>query len=67
MNKITIVIPCFNEEESLPKIIENIIPYTNSINFLIIDNGSTDNSKAYLTKIKNKLNRNIKLLFIEKN
>lgn len=67
MNKVTIVIPCFNEEESLPKIIEKIIPYTNSINFLIIDNGSTDNSKTYLTKIEDKLNRNIKLLFIDKN
>ena len=55
MNILTIVIPCFNEEESLPELIKNIKKLSEKINFLIVENSSTDNSYAYLKKINDEL------------
>tara|TARA_B100001996_G_scaffold196150_1_gene150264 strand:+ start:2059 stop:2757 length:699 start_codon:yes stop_codon:yes gene_type:complete len=66
MNLLTIVIPCYNERESLPLLIEKLNELSDKINFLIVDNGSTDESREYLTKIKSSLN-NIDIFFIEKN
>ena len=59
MNFITVVIPCYNEFNSLPILIENL-EKINNINFLIIDNGSTDESREYLNS--KKLNENINTL-----
>lgn len=64
MNFITVVIPCYNEFNSLPILIENL-EKINNINFLIIDNGSTDESREYLNG--KKLNKNINTLFIDEN
>ena len=45
---ITIVIPCFNEKESLPELIKKIQDLTIDINFIIVDN--------IFLKIKEKIN-----------
>ena len=66
MNLLTIVIPCYNERESLPLLIEKLNDLSEKINFIIVDNGSTDQSKEYLEKIKNSLN-NIDIFFIKTN
>ena len=39
MKLLRIVIPCFNELESLPLLIQNLKNLNSSINFLIVNNG----------------------------
>ena len=51
--KLFIQIPCYNEEESLPLVLESIpkhIDGVDSINILIIDDGSTDKTIAVAKK-----------------
>ena len=62
MKKLTIVIPCFNEEKSIKPLIKMIDEFRKDINFIIVENGSTDNSKAILQNIKKPDN----LLFLYK-
>lgn len=43
--KISIVIPCFNEELSLKKLVDNCLEYLNNdVEIILVDNGSTDNT-----------------------
>lgn len=47
--KLIIQIPCFNEENTLPEVIHdlpNSIPGINEIEYLVIDDGSTDKTSA---------------------
>jgi dolichol-phosphate mannosyltransferase len=48
MKKVSIVVPAFNEEECIPKLIKEISRVFSSLNYcyeiIIIDDGSTDNS-----------------------
>ena len=64
--KLSIVVPCFNEENTIEKIIDKIIkysPYDNEI--IVIDDCSNDKSKQILeSEIKNKISR---LIVNEKN
>ena len=48
MKTITLVIPCFNEHESLPTLIKELEKVDRNISFLVVDNGSEDNTKDYL-------------------
>ena len=66
MNLLTIVIPCYNERDSLPLLIEKLSPLSKKINFIIIDNGSTDETQEYLKNIKSSLN-NIEIFSIKEN
>ena len=64
--KLSIIVPCFNEEKTIEKIIDKIIkysPYDNEI--IVIDDCSNDKSKQILeSEIKNKIS---KLIVNEKN
>jgi len=55
--KLSIIVPCYNEEKTIDKIIEKIIiksPYNNEI--IVVDDCSTDMSKEILeTKLKDKI------------
>ena len=54
--KASIVIPCFNEELNLPLLIkrcQEIHQENNLLEFIFVNNGSTDNSKKILKKISN--------------
>lgn len=43
--KLSIIIPCFNEELSLKKLVDNCLDYIREdIEVLLVDNGSTDNT-----------------------
>ena len=69
--KISIIAPFFNEEESLPIFLEevlNIIEEQAEYNFeiIFIDDGSTDNSLVFL-KEKAKKNKNIIVLELSRN
>lgn len=51
--KLSIIIPCFNEEKNIPLILErfkNIIS-TQDIEVILVNNGSTDGSQAVLDKL----------------
>jgi len=67
MTTLTIVIPCFNEKESLPDLINNLKILNNKIKFLIIENGSSDGSYEYLNEIKEELPSNIVIYFKKEN
>ena len=51
MLKITIIIPCFNEADSIPELIQNLKLINDDFNFIIVDNGSTDNSIGILNNL----------------
>ena len=66
---VSIVIPCFNEflnlkhlVEKCKKIIEDNLSY--NFEFILVDNGSTDNSSCFLKKLKHS---NIRVVSVEKN
>ena len=68
VKKYTIIIPCFNEGESLNNLISQIIPLQQDydLDFVLIENGSIDNSKNFFNEIKNKY-KNIHIVFVDKN
>ena len=71
MHKIIVLIPCYNEEKNIDKVIENIINYTSSnnslnsgfiIDYLIINDCSTDTTLNILLEKKyNYLNLSVNL------
>lgn len=69
---ISIILPCFNENKNLEKIINSIIfikeKYsTINLNFILVENGSTDNSKITLEYFYQKYQNKFSVLFLEKN
>ncbi|AYC21226.1 Undecaprenyl-phosphate 4-deoxy-4-formamido-L-arabinose transferase [Dickeya dianthicola] len=54
INKVSVVIPVFNEQESLPELIRRTTAACDQMNrdyeILLVDDGSSDNSAALLTK-----------------
>lgn len=52
--KFSIVVPCYNEEENIPLVLEafkQAIGKRNDIELILVNNGSTDNSQEVLEKI----------------
>ena len=64
--KTSIIIPCYNEEKTIEKIVNKIIDLNDlDLEIIIIDDNSTDSSKKIIeTKIKNKI---YKVIYNEKN
>ena len=60
MNKtfnLSVVIPCFNEEKNLKVLInsiKSILKKNKSVQFILVNNGSIDNTKNIINSIKNK-------------
>ena len=54
--KFSIVIPCYNEQASLPLLIERIIPLQNDyeLEYILVENGSTDNSEYLKNNVDGK-------------
>lgn len=54
--KISLIIPCYNEEKSLPILLEkcNFKDKKNNIEIIIVNNGSNDNTKGVLNDLKKK-------------
>jgi len=61
--KISVIIPCHNEEKTLETILEQVHSSLLSLNYdyeiFIVDDGSTDKTKDILEKIKDKYSLNI--------
>ena len=47
-SNVTIIIPCFNEAESLPLLVQQISATKLGYKFLLIDNGSTNETRKVL-------------------
>ncbi len=54
VNKLSIVIPCYNEEKTLSSCVENVLAIAHerlTLEIIIVDDGSTDNSPAIVTEL----------------
>ena len=64
--KLSVIIPCFNEEKTLEKIINNVIAdQTLEKEIIVVDDLSTDNSRIILEEFKKK--NQIKLIYNDRN
>ncbi len=69
---ISLIIPCFNEEKNLPKLFDRLDLllkkyFDESIEIVIVNNGSTDNSANLIKQHELYINNKIQLLHIDKN
>ena len=57
--KVSIIIPCYNEENTIAKLIENVLKYTDSsFEIIVINDFSTDNTKSIIENdLKNKITK----------
>jgi len=53
LSDLTIIVPAYNEEESLPAFLDEIMPYciNNKFKLIIVDDGSSDNTKTILDSV----------------
>ena len=61
MSDLSVIIPCFNEEKNLVEIVKQIkvVKEENKnifIEFIVVNNGSTDNSSSKLIKLNDQYN-----------
>ena len=64
---ISVIVPCFNEEKTISKVVNQVLLQEAIIKeIIIIDDKSTDNSKEKIEKIS-KTNQKIKFFFKDKN
>ncbi len=66
---LSIILPCYNEEENIPILIDKINNINrNQVEFILVDNGSTDRTKNKIKNILLKINDPmIRLIKIKKN
>tara|TARA_B100002052_G_scaffold141356_1_gene129502 strand:- start:3428 stop:4129 length:702 start_codon:yes stop_codon:yes gene_type:complete len=64
MKEITIIVPVFNEEKTILKILDKIFNIKIKKQIIVVDDGSNDNTPKILLKNKKKIN---KLIFHKKN
>jgi glycosyltransferase involved in cell wall biosynthesis len=66
MNKLSIIIPCLNEEKFLNESVSNVIEACKKCNLdfeiIIVDDGSTDLTFSIATNLKNENNNQIRLI-----
>ena len=64
--KVSIIFPCYNESKNLPTLIKNLkeFPSTYDVEFILIENGSTDNSRIFFKQLKD---HRIRKVYIDKN
>ncbi len=62
--KVSIVIPNYNYARFIPATIDSIMAQTyKDVEIIIVDDGSTDNSREVLTKLQQKFSKQIKTIF----
>ena len=69
MNKLSIVIPCYNEEKNIKPLfekIEELLHLDKNLEIIIVENGSTDNTKNNILNSNLALKGKIKIHKIEK-
>ena len=67
MENLSIVIPCYNEEDNISSLfdnLENLKKSYNNLEIIIVDNGSTDHSLEKIKKHHLYKNKLIKLVIV---
>jgi glycosyltransferase involved in cell wall biosynthesis len=56
MHKLSIIIPVYNEEKTILELIRRVeaVPFDVPIELIVVDDGSTDNTRTFLEEIKDK-------------
>jgi glycosyltransferase involved in cell wall biosynthesis len=69
MKKLSIVVPCYNEAENLPKLLAayDAAIIRDDIEVILVNNGSTDETAAVLTTLSRRYERFLHVVTIEKN
>lgn len=68
--RLSVVMPVYNEIRTLPKVIERVQATELPVELIIIDDGSTDGSREFLTELKNRRGAptaDLQIIFHEKN
>lgn len=67
--KLSIVVPCYNEAENIPALLERYAEITshNDIEVLLVNNGSTDETSEVLTQLLPKYNSFLKVVTVAVN
>ena len=67
--KYSIVIPCYNEEKNLGRLISSLGPLVDQydVEFLLVENGSNDNSRQILHQLIDERTRGIKPVYVDGN
>lgn len=67
---VTVVTPVYNAEDNLKKTVESVINQTmdfNQVEYILVDDGSTDNSRPILLDYAKRYPNSIRVVFLEKN
>jgi hypothetical protein len=65
---VSVITPCFNAEPYLVETAESIISQTyEAIDYIVVDDGSTDGSRALLDRLSNQWPTRIRTLYLEQN
>lgn len=63
--KLTVLLPCYNHEQYVAEAIESVLAQTyQNFDFVVVDNGSTDNSLEVIWRYRDKIT---KIVHLEKN
>ncbi len=67
--KYSIIIPCYNEEENLKNLIDAVVPIISrkDVEFILVENGSTDRSRVIFEKEIEGKYKNIKVVYVDEN
>lgn len=65
--KLTVIIPCYNEESSIAKVVENVLAVDEADEILIVDDGSTDGTRDVLKQIETSNHNGVRVLYHEEN
>ncbi len=52
--KLSVIVPVFNEEATVRQVLEKLVKVKEVDEIIVVNDGSTDNSRAEITKVKNK-------------
>jgi len=64
---VTVVIPCYNEEPNIEKVLENVESVQIADEIIIVDDGSTDGSREILQKIEAENRPNVRIIYHAQN
>ena len=69
MIKYSIVIPCYNESENLENLIKVLkkVSYLKNTEFILVENGSKDDSRVYFEKSKSFDGKHFKKVYVDEN